>query len=49
MNYEHEGILESEDLSKLTISDASFFFINGPNKVKGQDQFTNIYVFKDFD
>ena len=29
------GILESEDLSKLTNSDTTFYFINGPFKVRG--------------
>jgi hypothetical protein len=35
--HEYDGILESEDLSQMTLSDASFFFINGSHKVRGQD------------
>ena len=30
-----DGVLESEDQLKLTKSDNSYFFLNGPSKVKG--------------
>ena len=42
-----DGVLESEVLSKKIPSDYDFNIVNGPIDYIGQDQFINMYVYKD--
>ena len=42
-----DGVLESEILSRKIPSDYDFNIVNGPIDYTGQDQFINMYIYKD--